>query len=77
MTPKQTRVMVLNDMEKLDRTLFRLDQGKFQVTFNSFCFVQRHDRSSVFIVVIMATSLLRAERLCLFIDSGFLRSQLY
>lgn len=35
MTPKQTRVMVLNDMEKLDRTLFRLDQGKFQLMFNS------------------------------------------
>lgn len=35
MTPKQIRVMVLNDMEKLDRTLFRLDQGKFQLTFNA------------------------------------------
>uniref|UniRef100_A0A8C1HVJ3 Glycogen debranching enzyme n=1 Tax=Cyprinus carpio carpio TaxID=630221 RepID=A0A8C1HVJ3_CYPCA len=27
MTAKQIRVMVLNDMEKLDRTLFRLEQG--------------------------------------------------
>lgn len=35
MTPKQIRVMVLNDMEKLDRTLFRLEQGKFQLTFNA------------------------------------------
>lgn len=25
---KQIRVLVLNDMEKLDRTLFRLEQGK-------------------------------------------------
>ncbi|XP_052470780.1 glycogen debranching enzyme isoform X1 [Carassius gibelio] len=27
MTAKQVRVMVLNDMEKLDRTLFRMEQG--------------------------------------------------
>lgn len=33
MTAKQVRVMVLNDMEKLDRTLFRLEQGKLKLSF--------------------------------------------
>lgn len=36
MTAKQIRVMVLNDMEKLGRTVFRLEQGKFQLTFTAF-----------------------------------------
>lgn len=35
MESKQIRVLTLNDMEKLDRTLFRLEQGQF-ITIKSW-----------------------------------------
>ncbi len=60
MTAKQIRVMVLNDMEKLGRTLFRLEQGKFQLT----CTVLHRPEMRMFCGLIMTSSLCYVWNVC-------------